>query len=213
MWEVLKVGVHLVQRTAFLLAALAMATAAASRVGTDELAGHQIVAQLFLFLAIGVDMFKVAGQSSSVTPSAPTTEVRPVWSWRTSNAGPHVPASCCSWSSWRCRRSCHASSATTPTVLAAATSPCVPGGDAGARGVHVRARRGPHGGDDFRDLRWQTTIAFLAAAPFFLAVMVRPSLGLATVWTGLVVWMCVRGLRNHRRVRGDAWMAGVATVG
>ncbi len=30
--------------------------------------------------------------------------------------------------------------------------------------------------------------------------MVRPSLGLATVWTGLVVWMCVRGLRNHRRV-------------
>ena len=51
------------QRTGFLLAALAVATAAASRVGTDELAGHQIAAQLFILLAIGVDMFKVAGQS------------------------------------------------------------------------------------------------------------------------------------------------------
>ena len=63
MWAVVKVGAHLVQRTAFLLAALAVATAAASRVGTADLAGHQIAAQLFLFLAIGVDMFKVSGQS------------------------------------------------------------------------------------------------------------------------------------------------------
>ena len=63
MWAVLKVGAHLVQRTAFLLAALAVATAAASRVGTVELAGHQIAAQLFIFLAVGVDMFKVSGQS------------------------------------------------------------------------------------------------------------------------------------------------------
>ena len=45
---------HLVQRTAFLLAALAVATTTATRVGTTELAAHQIAAQLFLFLAIGV---------------------------------------------------------------------------------------------------------------------------------------------------------------
>ncbi|MBI5090406.1 MAG: MATE family efflux transporter, partial [Actinobacteria bacterium] len=63
MWEVVKVGSHLVQRTAFLLAALAVATATASKVGTSQLAGHQIAVQLFLFLAIGVDMFKVSGQS------------------------------------------------------------------------------------------------------------------------------------------------------
>ena len=63
MWAVLKVGVHMVQRTGFLLASLAVATAAAARVGTPELGGHQIAAQVFLFLAIGVDMFKVSGQS------------------------------------------------------------------------------------------------------------------------------------------------------
>ncbi|MEO7430204.1 MAG: MATE family efflux transporter, partial [Acidimicrobiales bacterium] len=48
MWAVVKVGAHLVQRTAFLLATLAVATAAASRVGIAQLAGHQIAAQLFL---------------------------------------------------------------------------------------------------------------------------------------------------------------------
>ena len=63
MWQVVKVGAHMVQRTGFLLATLAMATAAAARVGTPELAGHQIAAQIFLLLAITVDMFKVSGQS------------------------------------------------------------------------------------------------------------------------------------------------------
>ena len=98
MWDVVKVGAHLVQRTAFLLAALAVATAAASRVGTDELAAHQIVAQLFLFLAIGVDMFKVAGQSlvGHALGAARPDEARDVvrhlygWAWR---------AACCSRSS------------------------------------------------------------------------------------------------------------------
>ena len=63
MWQVVKVGAHMVQRTGFLLATLAMATAAAAQVGTPELAGHQIAAQIFLLLAITVDMFKVSGQS------------------------------------------------------------------------------------------------------------------------------------------------------
>ena len=73
MWAVVKVGGHLVQRTAFLLATLAVATAAASRVGTAELAGHQIAAQVFLFLAIGVDMFKVSGP----VPRRPRARRRP----------------------------------------------------------------------------------------------------------------------------------------
>ena len=63
MWAVVKVGGHLVQRTGFLLATLAVATTVASHAGNDVLGGHQIAAQVFLFLAIGVDMFKVAGQS------------------------------------------------------------------------------------------------------------------------------------------------------
>src|SRR3546814_12877880 len=90
MWDVIKVGAHLVQRTAFLLATLAVATAAASRVGTVELAAHQIAAQLFLFLAIGVDMFKVSGQSlvGNALGAGRLDAVRDVvdhlyrWAWR-----------------------------------------------------------------------------------------------------------------------------------
>ena len=75
---------------AFLLAALAMATAAAARVGTPELAGHQIAAQMFLLLAIAVDMFKVSGQSlvGHALGAGRPDEARDVvdhlygWAWR-----------------------------------------------------------------------------------------------------------------------------------
>ena len=146
MWAVVKVGAHLVQRTGFLLATLAVATAAASRVGTAQLAGHQIAAQVFLFLAIGVDMFKVSGQSlvGHALGAGRPDEARDVvdhlygWAWR---AGLLL------------------------TVVTLALSPVLPrlfsddpdvpagrhhrpgaaGGDAAARRRHLRHRRDPHG--------------------------------------------------------------------
>jgi Na+-driven multidrug efflux pump len=68
------------------------------------------------------------------------------------------------------------------------------------------------GANDFRDLRWQTTLAFVVALPIFLAVIVRPSLGLVTVWLGMLVWISVRALRNHARVQGEAWLASADAV-
>lgn len=70
----------------------------------------------------------------------------------------------------------------------------------------------------------QRTASLLAAPPVataaasrvgtvvVLAVMVRPSLGLGGVWLGLLLWVSVRALRNHRRVQGDEWMAGAGAV-
>ena len=52
----------------------------------------------------------------------------------------------------------------------------------------------------------------MAALPVFALVFVRPSLGLATVWLGLLVWICVRAAKNHLRVQGDAWLLGADTV-
>lgn len=213
MWEVVKVGAHLVQRTAFLLAALALATAAAASVGTAELAGHQIAAQLFLFLAIGVDMFKVSGQSlvGHALGADDRVDARTVvdhlygWAWRAAIVlavvvlvlSPVLPRIFSS----------------DPDVIDAASMAL----------VFLAAMQVPAavtfvldgvlmGANDFKDLRWQTTVAFVVAAPFFIAVRLRPSLGLATVWTGLTVWMCVRAVRNHARVRGDAWMDSAARV-
>jgi Na+-driven multidrug efflux pump len=68
------------------------------------------------------------------------------------------------------------------------------------------------GANDFRDLRWQTTVAFAACLPVFVAVIVRPSLGIVTVWLGLVVWICVRALKNHMRVQGDLWLLSADSV-
>ena len=116
MWAVVKVGAHLVQRTGFLLATLAVATAAASRVGTAELAGHQIAAQVFLFLAIGVDMFKVSGQSlvGHALGAGRPDEARDVvahlygWAWRAGIAAHRRHAGPVARAAPRC-------SATTPT--------------------------------------------------------------------------------------------------
>jgi putative MATE family efflux protein len=213
MWAVLKVGAHLVQRTAFLLAALAVATAAASRVGTAELAGHQIAAQLFLFLAIGVDMFKVSGQSlvGHALGAGRPEEARDVvahlygWAWR---AGLVL------------------------TVATLALSPVLPrlfSGDGDVRSaatialVVLGVMQLPAaltfvldgvlmGANDFRDLRWQTTLAFAAALPVLVAVMARPSLGILTVWLALLLWVSVRALKNHTRVQGEAWLASADSV-
>jgi len=213
MWAVIKVGAHLVQRTAFLLATLAVATAAASRVGTVDLAAHQIAAQLFLFLAIGVDMFKVSGQSlvGHALGAGRPDEARDVvahlygWAWR---------------------------SGVVLTAITLVLSPVLPRlftDDGGVRHsatlalVVLAAMQLPAaltfvldgvlmGANDFKDLRWQTTIAFALALPVFVAVMARPSLGIVTVWLGLLLWVCVRALKNHLRVQGDRWLASADAV-
>jgi putative MATE family efflux protein len=213
MWDVVKVGAHLVQRTAFLLAALALATASASRVGRDQLAAHQIVAQLFLFLAIGVDMFKVAGQSlvghalGAGRPDEARDVVRHLygWAWRVGvlltvvvlAGGPFLT---------RVFSSDDAVLDATWVAIVFLAAMQLPGALTFVLdGVLM-------GANDFRNLRWQTTVAFAAAAPFFIAVRARPSLGLAAIWSGLMTWMLVRAVWNHTRVRGDAWMASAEAV-
>jgi putative MATE family efflux protein len=213
MWEVVKVGGHLVQRTGFLLLALASCTAVASRAGTDVLGGHQIAAQLFIFLAIGVDMFKVAGQSliGHALGAGRPEEAREVvshlyrWGWRSGAAllvvtllcAPLVP---------------HAFSGDAAVVHQASIAMVllavlqVPGAITFVLdGVLM-------GANDFRDLRWSTTLAFVACLPVLAVVWRWPSLGIAGVWTAMVIFVTARALKNHHRVRGDAWMESAARV-
>ncbi|MFM2069835.1 MAG: hypothetical protein RLZZ623_98 [Actinomycetota bacterium] len=213
MWAVIKVGAHLVQRTAFLLAALAVATATASSIGTDVLAGHQIAVQLFLFLAIGVDMFKVAGQSlvghalGAQRPDDARLVVRHLerWGWRVGSvltfvvlaASPVLPHL------FTNDPAVITAARTAMLVLAVMQVPC---------GITFTLDGALMGANDFRSLRWQTTLAFAVSLPIFVLVYRRPSLGIAGVWCALLVWMLVRALRNHTRVRGSAWMQGAATL-
>lgn len=59
----LRVGWELVMRTLALLAALTLATAIAARIGTETVAAHQVVGQLWLFLALAVDALAIAAQA------------------------------------------------------------------------------------------------------------------------------------------------------
>jgi putative MATE family efflux protein len=207
MWAVVTVGGPLVQRTGFLLLTLATATAVAGRVGTDALGGHQIAAQLFIFLAIGVDMFKVAGQSlighalGAQRPDEAREIVAHLYRWAaraglllfvvTLLAAPLLP---------------HAFSSD-PAVRHEATIALVFLAVLQLPGAVTFVLDGVlMGANDFRDLRWQTTIAFAVCVPVFAAVWWHPSLGIAGVWTAMVLWVSVRAVKNHLRVRGDAWL-------
>jgi MATE family multidrug resistance protein len=56
-------GKALILRNASLLTALTAATVVAARIGTAEVAAHQIALQLWIFMALIVDAFAIAGQA------------------------------------------------------------------------------------------------------------------------------------------------------
>jgi MATE family multidrug resistance protein len=56
-------GQALVLRTFALLGTLTLATAVAARIGTVEVAAHQVASQVWLFLALVVDALAIAGQA------------------------------------------------------------------------------------------------------------------------------------------------------
>jgi putative MATE family efflux protein len=57
------VGRDLLVRTAALRAALVVATAVATRLGTVEVAAHQVAFEIWSFLALGLDAIAIAGQA------------------------------------------------------------------------------------------------------------------------------------------------------
>ena len=63
----LQVGGDLILRTAALRASLLIATAVAARLGTVELAAHQIAFEIWTFLALALDAVAIAGQSLTGT--------------------------------------------------------------------------------------------------------------------------------------------------
>jgi MATE family multidrug resistance protein len=63
-------GVLLTVRSAFLVATFAMGASAATRLGADNIAAHQLLAQLFLLAALIADSLEIAGQALVAEESA-----------------------------------------------------------------------------------------------------------------------------------------------
>jgi len=70
-------GALLTARTGFLLAALTVAASKATRIGSEEIAAHQLVAQLFLLTAMLADSFAIAAQAL-VGESAGQGDIEPL---------------------------------------------------------------------------------------------------------------------------------------
>ncbi|HMC68146.1 MAG TPA: MATE family efflux transporter, partial [Mycobacteriales bacterium] len=68
------------------------------------------------------------------------------------------------------------------------------------------------GGSDFAYVKWVTVASLVAFAPFSVAVLVWHGLGIAGIWTGLLVWTTTRGALNWRRFRSPHWTAISAAV-
>lgn len=61
--RLVRVGADLVVRTAALRGSILALTAVAARIGRDEVAAHQIVFEIWSFLAMGLDALAIAGQA------------------------------------------------------------------------------------------------------------------------------------------------------
>jgi Na+-driven multidrug efflux pump len=176
-------------------------------VGTPDLAGHQIAAQIFLLLAIGVDMFKVSGQSlvGHALGAGRPDEARDVvdhlylWGYRAGLVLTVATLAVAPVVAWVFTDD--------PAVVDAARVALVVLALMQVPGAITFVTDGIlMGANDFRDLRWSTTIAFVVALPVFVAVMLWPDLGILTVWLGVFVFIAARAVKNHTRIQGEAWM-------
>lgn len=204
--RVLRVARQMGLRSAGLLTTLALATAVASRISAASLAAHQIAFQVFLFLALSVDALAVAAQALVGTSlgRSGVDEARAVGR-RIIRMGLIVGCAL--------------------TVVVLLTSQVIPRlfttdaaviNRAGVALVGLALMQIPaalafvldgilEGASDFGFLQWALLGAMVAFAPFAVAVMQRPDLGLAGLWAGLFVWVSTRAALLALRFRGTAW--------
>ncbi len=199
-------GRHLFVRTGSILAALALATAVATRLGTVDLAAHQIAYQLFLFLALSVDALAIAGQALVGTAlGTGDLDGARLLGRRLLRAGTVVGAALAALVT--------AASAALPHVFSgshavanAATPALVALGILQIPGAYAFVLDGIlMGAADYRFLQWATFGALCAFVPLAGAVAADHRLGLTALWVALLVWMTVRAVANWMRFSGSRW--------
>ena len=205
------VGRYLFVRTAALMGTFALALNAASRTGDAVLGGHQIGMQVFFFVALATDSLAIAAQAivGTALGHGDRVEVRALVARMehfaifaglalgglVAIAAPLLPTVFSRDGDVR-------SNAFTALLFVAAVQ--VPGAVAFVfDGVLL-------GSSDARFLMKALVGALLVFLPFYVAVRIRPSLGLPVIWTGLLCWMVTRAVLTRQRARGDAWMDSAA---
>jgi putative MATE family efflux protein len=205
--RLLVAGRHLFVRTAALLLTMALATAVAARVGATTLAGHQIVIQVHLFVALALDALAVPGQVLVGTrlgagnPAEARALSRRLLQWGTA-AGVLVAAVLLVLAPVLPRLFTQDADVVERATLALAVAAVLQLPAAVAfvlDGVLI-------GASDFRFLQWSMLAGLVVYLPFAAAVLVAQSLGIVGVWVGLLAWMVGRAAANVARYRREAWL-------
>lgn len=210
-WErfrpMLVTGAHLAVRSLAMFAVWNSATAVAARIDTPTLAAHQVLTQLFMFLALVLDALAIPAQSlvAGAVGQGDVDEAVRVG---------HVSTRLSVW---------------VAAILAgglALLSPLLPhvfSGDADVRsrltfgllilavmqfpGAVAFALDGALiGGQDERFLGRQAVYNLAGFAPLAIATALWPRLGLAGLWGAQLAWMTLRAWVNHRRFQSRRWV-------
>src|SRR4051794_38650088 len=204
----LGVGGHLVIRTGALLAALAIATGVAARVGPTTLAAHQIAYEMFIFLALVMDALALSVQAIIGTQlGAVDVGGARETSQRALRLGFMAAVALCVVVVVTAPLLPHIFTSD-PDVIEKASVALVFLGVMQLPGAATFVLDGVlMGGSDFAYVKWVTLASLLVFAPFAAAVLVWHSLGIAGIWSGLLAWMISRAVLNWVRFRGPRWIA------
>ncbi len=200
-------GVHLGIRSAAMLAVWIAVTRVASGVDTPTLAAHQVLFQLFMFLALILDSLAIPAQSLVAGAVG---------------AGDDREAMAVGWASTRLSIWVGLGLG----ALLATTSPLVAQLFSSDDAVRSRIASGlillavmqlPGaiafaldgaliGGSDQRFLGRAAVFNLIAFVPFLVATVISPRLGIIGLWGGQLAWMCMRATVNAHRFRSRRWL-------
>jgi putative MATE family efflux protein len=204
MSPLISAGRHLLLRVGSILAVFTGATAIAARIDDATLAAHQIVVTMFLFLALMLDALAVPAQTlvaeelgreeqgieGSDAAGLARRVVRLSVIFATALAlviGATSPLLARAFTS----DAAVVSRATTGLIILAIM--LLPGAVAFAYdGILI-------GAADYRFIGLASFAYLVAVIPIAVAVLLTPSLGIAGIWGGLLLWMVLRAVVNHRR--------------
>ena len=207
MKRLLRSGLHFAVRSIAMFAVWNTATAVAAHVDTPTLAAHQVLTQLFMFLALMLDALAIPAQSLVAGALGSDDTNQALLVGRTSNR----------LSLW---------CAVLLAVTLAALSPVLPHVFSGDPAVHSRLTAGllilavmqfPGaiafafdgaliGAHDERWLARQAVINLVGFAPLAVATLLVPRLGLAGLWGAQLSWMTLRAFVNWRRWESRPWL-------
>ncbi|MFP5487047.1 MAG: MATE family efflux transporter [Acidimicrobiia bacterium] len=193
-------GRHLIVRVAAMLAVFGGATAIAARIDDVTLAAHQIAMSLFLLLALVLDAFAVpahtlVAEEQGRGDGALFVARRSVRLSVIAGVGLGVIVASTSWLLPLAFTDDAAVADRASGALLFLAVAVVPGAIAFAHdGILI-------GAGDYRFLGLAAIGYLVAVAPFGVATLLRPELGITGIWSGLVVWMVLRAVVNDRRTR------------